>query len=110
MATFIFRKRKLDEIRVNIETIPGAKVWFQPTHHGGCIQVFKDEDNFKNVFCNSRTGYKAFCLHTILIQDCIELNEEWIKLLVEAKRVKFIAKYVSGRNQVRIIMKSMALD
>jgi len=105
MATFTFRKRKLDKIRVNIASMPGAKVWFQPTHHGGCIQVFKDEDHFKNVFCNSRTGYEYFCHDVMAINDCKELPQDWVDSMVQAQLVVFGANYHKDKGQVKITMR-----
>lgn len=88
MATFTFNKTQLAQFKRFREAKPNSEVWFQPTHHGGCLQVVENNHG-DNTFCTRRTGYQNFCNKTILIQDAIKLLYNWIEMILESKSVKF---------------------
>ena len=39
MAVWKITKNQIEKLKENIDTLDCRRVWFQPSHHGGCLQV-----------------------------------------------------------------------
>jgi hypothetical protein len=118
MATFLFRKTKLDEVKQALFLYgSSACVFFQPTHHAGCLQVCSDDPDIKDrgmpkkkwseihhtdVFANKVTGYQAFCNQTTLTEDVLKLDEGWVEFIQKSKWVKITVRAVKKDGKSRI--------
>jgi len=112
MATYIYNQKRTRELQMAIRNaLENNEVWFQPTHHGGCVQVLRYSEGSKtktdyciNTFRSRNTGYRNFCdkLHP-LKQDCLQLTEEWIDMILASKKIKFRANVRKGKVLIHLI-------
>ena len=115
MATFFFNKTKTAEIKKNIALAPtGKQVWFQPSHHGGCLQVlrFTDEkqyetDYLENTYCGRRTGYHRFCEQIGIHNAALLLDDKWVICIMTATAgtLQFNVRKVGGKLLYKLITK-----
>jgi len=114
MAIYTYNQKRTREIQKAINKAPpGYKVYFQPTHHGGCIQVLKIKTGSEtveyciNIFKSHVSGYKTFCQRLgILQQDTLRLKRKWIDFILAAKELKF--EVIHKRDKVSITLKWIA--
>jgi len=111
MATYSFNQKKTRELQTAIQNAPeGYEAFFQPTHHRGCVQVlrFTDKEKYKTDYCvntfrsrdiNHEAFYKKL---SVTENDVLELSQEWIDMILKAKRLKFYANKRKGRVIVRL--------
>lgn len=105
MATYTYNQKRTRKLQKAINNAPeNSQVWFQPTHHQGCIQVLKMKDGSKteidycvNTFRSSCTGNESFNRKTVLVNNCLQLDEDWIDTILNSKKIKFKANIKDGR-------------
>lgn len=105
MATYYFNQSKTREVQAAIiNAPPGSEVWFQPTHHGGCVQVCRitDRERCKDDYCvnvfRSRSANTAgFRMMLPALQnDCLQLGDDWCEQILRCKRMRFTANVKKG--------------
>ena len=105
MATYTYNQKRTRELQDAIRKAPyNYEVWFQPTHHCGCVQVLSFKEGTKsetyyciNTFHTSNTGHESFREKVGIVQnDCLQLNESWVALIMAAKSIKFKANVRNG--------------
>ena len=106
MATYTFNKTQLEKFRKSLYlSTEGSKVWFIPHHHGGCLQVLREDDTYDNIFCSRRTGHSKLCDDTVLIQTALELKDKHKMMLHRAKKsAKFSVKLLKATKQIQHIL------
>lgn len=112
MATYSYNQKRTRELQIAIRNAPeNNEVWFQPAHHGGCVQVLRYSEGSKtktdycvNTYRSRNTGYENFCkkLHP-LQNDCMQLAEDWIDMILASKKMKFRANIRKGKVLIHLI-------
>ena len=112
MATYIYNQKRTRELQLAIRNAPeNREVWFQPTHHGGCVQVLRwsegsetKTDYCVNTYRSSNTGYDAFCKKLNPLQNnCMLLKEDWVFMILASKKLKFRANVREGKVLIHLI-------
>lgn len=103
MATFTFNVKQMQEYQGSL--YHSKKIWFIPTHHGGCLQILgENEKIIKEIFCTRRTGYGKFCDDTCMIMSALQLKPTMLTMLEMAKTAKFAVKLLKGTKQIQHIL------
>jgi len=111
MARYYFNQKRTKDLQEAIKNAPDKfEVWFQPQHHHGCCQVicFENEAKTKagycvNTFKSRDIGHETYCEKLRVDQnDCLQLSEHWIDLVLRAKTIKFHTNIRQGKVVIRM--------
>ena len=113
MATFYFNQRKTKEIKKHIALAPlGSTVYFQPTHHGGCVQVLRiidkklmQTDYLENTFCGQRSGYQRFIEQIGIHNAALLLDDKWVDAVMTSRTLQFNVHKCKGKLAYKLITK-----
>lgn len=103
MSTYTFTKKDLEELKEKMLGLDSREVWFQASHHGGCLQVVRGDKHLE-VFCKKNTGYQSHCRKTTLIEDSTRLAEDWLDFILDpkVKSIKFKVTTPIKKGEVKI--------
>ncbi|RLC36783.1 hypothetical protein DRH27_04695, partial [Candidatus Falkowbacteria bacterium] len=80
-------------------------VWFQPMHHGGCLQVCEEKQpdqnqKYLNLFIKSSSGRKTFVGKLGINNAAFLLPADWLDALLKSKRTSLTATVtVDGKSR-----------
>jgi hypothetical protein len=98
MATWLVKRKQIKELEKNMRKLGSRLVYFQTTHHGGCLQVATHKDihdvDYKhlNLFIKCTSGWKGYMDKLYgRVGPVYELPLDWIDTMLESEYVKLSA-------------------